>query len=354
MAKKQEVICCAVDEYGIIYIKGKDAMAYFVNLKDETWTIPKLAEAADRAEVFERFYFSLQRPEILKDFDEHLFKKRPDIRLFLLPEKVNGHRDVIPYSKESLDAISNMQNLLHLTLRFKQAQDLGALSSSNLKSLGLDFLEKSRQPMSLAFVKNFPGLAELSLQNTPFAGLETIKELKNLRKLYIGNVTLDDLSFLEGAGLDHLILDTCRLDCDLSSICKAKLQKFETLSNHNLTNLDFISGLTSLRYLKISQAKAAFLPDFSSLTSLDELHLSGMKSLESISGIASAQSLKTLQLQELSAKIKAEDLRILLPLQNLDNLYIDYLDFGKARIKAVTGMFHEAGKGHILKNGMLV
>lgn len=41
-------------------------------------------------------------------------------------------------------------------------------------------------------------------------------------------------------------------------------------------------------------------------------------------------------------------------LYNLNNLYIDYLDYGEKRIEAIRNLIVAKGKGGILKEGLIV
>ncbi|GHS89185.1 hypothetical protein FACS189487_08930 [Campylobacterota bacterium] len=182
---------------------------------------------------------------------------------------------------------------------------------------------------------------------------ETIGKLNNLKTLLLEFITIDNLNFIINTKIDYLMLAMCRLKCDLSVLGQSNIQTLALSQNHNLTDLHFIEKISTLKKLKIDQSKATKLFDFSNLTHLEELHLQCMKSLESIECLSSAKSLKTLYIEEINTKLKAKDFEVLLNLPNLENLYVDFLDFGKKRIKEVKEIFISAGKSQILKEGLI-
>jgi len=318
------------------------------------WTIQEMQKVAREQKSGHTVYLDLLHyPEIFRDFDEHVFKLRPDLIFNVQSVNTDGAGECVPYSRETLEAISNMKYLKKLQMQFKFVQNLDELHSPTVTDFGLNFYKKTTKPMSLAFVRNFPNLAILRASDNEYTDYKVLAELKELKTLRISNVTLNELENIVGLGIEGLMLEACRLNCDLTCLTRAKIHNFGFYSNNNITDLDFIGKMTTLKSLGVSQAKVTALPNFSSLSLLEELSLSSMKALESIEVISSAQSLKRLSLMEIGTKVKADDFRVLLELPNLESVYIDYLDFGKNRIKSVRNIFRESEKEHLLKSGRM-
>jgi Leucine-rich repeat (LRR) protein len=220
--------------------------------------------------------------------------------------------------------------------------------------LSIGFFHLLKSSLDLSFIRNFPNLEDLRVGYGKFTGFEYIYELSNLKTLILQNITLDDVEFLSSAQIRFLMIDSCRLNGSLSCLANSKIETLVLDANHNLIDLQFLENVKSLKTLSIAQIKASKLFNFSALTLLEELHLQRMKSLESIAQLSSAGLLKTLYINELSSNVKAQDFNVLLELPNLENLYIDFLDYGKRRIEAVKKMFTDAGKAHVLKEGLVI
>ena len=206
----------------------------------------------------------------------------------------------------------------------------------------------------LSYIQEFKNLEYLDIESGKDIGFESISRLAKLKTLLLHFITINNLSFIANTKIDYLLIDVCRLNCDLSVLSQSNLQTLELSENHKLTDLHFIEKISMLEKLSINQSKAIELFDFSGLMYLEELHLKCMKSLESINCLSSAKSLRTLYINEINTKLKAKDFEVLLDLPNLENLYIDFLDYGKKRIKEVKELFISARKSHILKENLIV
>jgi hypothetical protein len=211
-----------------------------------------------------------------------------------------------------------------------------------------------KKSTDLSYIQEFKYLEYLDIESGVDAGFESISGLNNLKTLLLHFITINNFNFIANTKIDYLLIDVCRLNCDLSVLSQSNLKTLVLSENHKLTDLHFIEKISTLEKLSINQSKAIELFDFSNLIYLEELHLKCMKSLESIECLSSAKSLKTLYINEINTKLKANDFEILLDLPNLENLYIDFLDYGKKRIKEVKEIFINAGKSYILKEKLRV
>jgi len=211
-----------------------------------------------------------------------------------------------------------------------------------------------KKSTDISYIQDFKNLEYLDIEGGKDIGFENIGKLENLKTLLLHFITINNLNFIANTKIDYLLFDGCRLNCDLFVLSQSNLQALVLSENHKLIDLHIIERISTLKKLSITQSKPTELFDFSNLIHLDELHLIGMKSLDSIAYLSSAKSLKTLYINEISTKLKAKDFEILLDLPSLKNLYIDFLDYGKKRIKEVKEMFINAGKSHVLKEELIV
>jgi len=320
----------------------------------EKWTIDKMKKAAKEERKGRIIYVTnLEYPDLLKDMDNFMFGIRPDLVLQLSSYDMQGNYS--PFSEDYLTEISAMKNVKKISLLLGSFQEFANFNLPALNYFQIGCLpRKITKPIDLSFLKILKDIEFLWIQNGRYTGFEVISNFKKLKTLLLQFITLNSLDFAANTKMDFLSIDDCRLNCDLSVLNQSNIQSLSISENHNLTDLHFIEKMSALKHLEISQSKATGLFDFSNLTHLEKLLLKRMKSLESIACLSFAKSLKTLYIEELNTKIKATDFQILLKFPKLESLYIDYLDFGKKRIQEVKKIFTEAGKSHILKEGLIV
>jgi hypothetical protein len=358
----------------------------------DEWTVEHMKEIAAEYRHGQRVEVSrLDYPEMLSDLDEYVFKPRPDLVLDLssiyvepgarggaglnigdvlalavagvkapddiIEEATAGFfaRKHVPYSDAYLSAISAMRNVRKVSMSSNHQEDINALKTlplTNLRIIGR--FSPGGPQYDLGFLQHFHELEYLILDDGDYKGFEAIPGLSSLRTLVLDSIALPETAFLQDLHLDYLkiFLKPFADNGNLSPLAGADIHTF-VFSDPDY-DLRFLEGATSLRRLSIKYSDATELIDFSALRSLEELHLSKMKSLENIESLASASSLKTLFIHEPGKKITPEDFKVILRMPRLERLYL----WGKDReddllIEAVQKMLAKKRKKLIFQNSLL-
>ena len=201
-------------------------------------------------------------------------------------------------SIQDLDFLQYFPTLHHfsadsLYTRLTSIDGLGYLN--DLRTLNLE--KPAGNTVSLKPLDGHPTLAELRLDGA-FRDIETLAQAGSLQILMLRSITLPDLHLPAGLKqLWRLTLDyggTNNLD-GLSAM--HRLEQLELCRVRALTDLDPISGATTLQFLSIAdQQQISRLPDMTALTHLDRIWLNNLRSLTDLTPLLTAPTLRYLAL----------------------------------------------------------
>lgn len=215
---------------------------------------------------------------------------------------------------------SKLQNLEDLNLSGFLNEDL-ILSIKDLKEL------INLSINSIEGLKTLPDFAKLNPSEkqslTNFEALTSLSFLNVLKKLKVLKITsLNHLVEIgDLTGLDHLEVcqfTYCNQLLNIEGIKNlVSLKEIMFCCCKSLEQLSPISNLINLESLELSFLRIKEFPDFSRLTKLESLNLSGNSTLEKLSNIMNLQALRKINLSNLS---KIRDFSILGLLKNLKEI----------------------------------
>jgi len=190
--------------------------------------------------------------------------------------------------------------------------------NSGLKNLSLG-QTKSQKP-SLNFLERFDKLEILFLEGQK-KSIESIKNLKQLQRIILRSITLDNINFLRD------LKNLWSIDIKLGGIKNLdELQYVENLKYlelwqvRGLVDLLFISNLRTIQNLFLQSLKQVeVLPDFSRCENLRRIYLENMKGLKNIKSLELAPSLEDFQYVS-AENFNPEDLIPVLKNSNLKNI----------------------------------
>ncbi|WP_340398328.1 hypothetical protein [Paenibacillus sp. FSL H8-0079] len=305
------------------------------------WNDDKMSNAItqlrNRATV--SFVAGLDEVHDLRQLDEHVFAKRPDLILSISNTDVKGR-----YTEELLEILAALKHVTAVQLDLKQPQDLNILSTMQR----MVFLTiRSPKIQNLDFIRNFKYLDYLALSGK-FSDLSPIEDCIRLRTLVL-NCAIDQLDFVVDLPLiEYLAIDQCTLSGSLEGLAESNISMLRLSSVRNLTDIDAVGTLHNLVYLHLSLPKIERLCDFSGMKNLRQLELDFMKSLQEIDNLWTAGQLEVLVLKEIQKGIKAEAFEGLLEMQSLRQVDFRFIDHSKGRIAAMRKRMMDAGKEHLL------
>ena len=180
---------------------------------------------------------------------------------------------LIPFgvSVQTLDDLQNVHNLNSLTLRYTTVRNLEPLAGLNLHTLAL-YTSKIED---LSALKGFGELTLLQLGSDQTVGLDALASLANLRHLSLLGMSLEntDLSFLSAL---------------------TKLEDLE-LSENSLGTLDSLSALFQIKRLSVNKNQISSLLPIAGLVSIEHLSLND-NVIDEIMAIKHLRQLRYLQL----------------------------------------------------------
>lgn len=144
--------------------------------------------------------------------------------------------------------LDSLTNLTYLDL---DGNELTSFDADNFKYLTRLYLENN-ELVQVVNLSSAPGLTELRLNgnNIDMDSVRSIGKLKNLRYLSLSDNTVVDLDFLKDlVSLTHLELARCKIR---QNLIISTTSNGET-KNEEIDNMSYISGLTDLLLLDISE-----------------------------------------------------------------------------------------------------
>ncbi|WP_342551176.1 hypothetical protein [Paenibacillus sp. FSL R7-0652] len=311
------------------------------SMQGTPWTIRKMNKAVKQLghRALVSFVIDIDKLEDLQALDKHVFAKRPDLILSVHQIDMKGC-----YTEELLQTIAGLKHITALQLKLYHPIDLSILG----KLEQLQFLSiTSNKPVNLEFLSNFRNLQYLSLHGT-FVDLAPIEDAAELDTLIL-STNFHELNFIRHLNqLECLFIHDCTLKGSLEGLADSNVKMLSLANIRNLTDLNDITSMHNLIYLRLSLPKVEALCDFSKMNNLRQLEMDHMKALKHIDQLWSAPRLEMLQLRQISTSIKAEDLEPLTEMKHLQQLDFRFIDFNKGRIAALRSWFNQAGKDHIL------
>ena len=236
----------------------------------------------------ERNLFQIQfdnKPTLktLMNLNKHLFSKRPDVYL-----RITNYKDPI----DNLSFLIEMNHLKYLNLDLYDLADLNDIGKLTQLS-GLLLSDTKRKSISLHPISNLSNLKYLQICGLS-KDIKTISNLHNLTELVLRSTTLENLDFLKKlqkiSKLSFILGGTKDYDV---------LKKLPHLSSltlwqvHKLTDIEFISELKNLEYLKLDSLRNVIkLPMFTNNERLYVFTMNMMKGLQNVETIKNLQNLE--------------------------------------------------------------
>jgi hypothetical protein len=195
---------------------------------------------------------------------------------------------------ENLDFLQYFPKVQHFGIDVVKIKTFDGIDSiaSNARSLALGPTKRSQ---TLSFLLKFQNLRELYIDGHQ-REINVIGDLKNLEKLTIRSITLENLDFLrKNQTLWWFALKLGGTKNLNALIDLPNLKYLEIFKVRDLSNLDTIGELSTLQFLVLDELKQVTkLPSFDHLLSLRRLQLDTMNGLTDISFVATAIALEEL------------------------------------------------------------
>ena len=162
--------------------------------------------------------------------------------------------------------------------------ELTKLRSLNISNTGIS---------SLFPIRNLTTLETLNCSNTIIDDVSPLRYSSNLTELNISQTNVLDVDVIEGFkklkvfAADHIQKDSL----EIIASCKS-LQSLSLESNKKVNDLQFLSGLTQLKYLNLKGTSIADISTLGELTNIEELNISNTK-VEDIASVSLLKGLKT-------------------------------------------------------------
>jgi len=254
--------------------------------------------------------------------NQALIARRPDILL-----RIYGHygsicdlsfvsdlKHVQRFAADRLEAaigvdhVGDMPHLTELTIEIESLRSFDFLKripvNMSVLSLGRT---RSKKP-SLSLLERFSSLDRLNI-NGQHKEIETINAMTTLRYLTLRSVTTSNLSYL--TELDRLQSLEIKLGgiTDLDALSGlSSIRYLEIWQVRGLSQLDVVSELTGLQFIFLqSLPKVAYLPALVNCHHLRRIYLEKMKGLSSLSSLEHAPALEQFLLVD-GQNFKPEDL----------------------------------------------
>ncbi|MBD1428954.1 leucine-rich repeat domain-containing protein [Sphingobacterium litopenaei] len=245
--------------------------------------------------------------EEIEQLELVVFSKRPDISL-----RVYGHYGEtcdlsfiqrIPSLRrisadclmdvKGIDVLTQLENLEHLGVGVFNLDNFDFLDEINPNLTELYLHQTRSKKPKINSLQKFENLEYLYLEGQQ-KGIETISNLKNLKKIVLRSISTNNIDYLKN--LEHLWSVDIKLGGikDLSGLESLKSIKYlELWQVRDLGDLSFISKLETLQNLFIQSLKQLTrLPDFSNNKKLRRIYLENLKGLNDLSSLKNAPSLK--------------------------------------------------------------
>ncbi len=236
---------------------------------------------------------------------------------------------------EQLAGIEHAVNLRGLSAYDGAISDVSPLAG--LTSL-LELYLYSNEISDVSPLAGLTSLLELYLYDNEISDVSPLRGLTSLRELVIGGNNISDVSPLAGLTLERLGLSATPIS-DVSPLAGMKsLESLSLGSNHNLTDLWPLAGLTSLWYLYLYDTPIWDLSPLADLRSLTFLRL-GNAPISDLSPLAGLKSLEVLAVGSCYGVVAPD----LAPLAELTSLR--YLGLDANGISDVSPLLSNAGLG---------
>ena len=261
--------------------------------------------------------------------------------------------DIYAERQERYEDLKMFQGLEHLDVGTQSLKyyDIGALSKLNYLSCGDTFLQVSEmvvspnqmQGLKLRYgedttegIEKFPNLSELDLYAYELTSIGALSQLTKLQKLSLNCDEVVDFSPVKSlSALQELSME-CNQAKDVSFLSQLSqltsleligtqvnnlqflsenkgIKKLSLKRNNEIKNYEAVNELTDLEELTYSSSYAEVAPDFSKLTGLKTLDVSGKYDLSRINTLTDLESLEVYS-------FNAIDLAEISNLRNLQSL----------------------------------
>lgn len=307
------------------------------------WTPKKMRDAISdlRNGASITFAFGYEKLNRIKELDENVFSIRNDLELHIWSVEKNNK-----FTDEQLQIISSLKFVKKLQINGFKNSTLPQLEEfTNLEKLTI----APQKKLDIDFLSKLPNLTYLFLAGN-FESFKPISSCKKLQNLYLQQVTLNDLGFIEKLPmLAALMIDSSRVNCSFKPLERTRIIDLMICSITNLSDVSFLSKMINLEKLRVDASKIEYLPDLKNLIKLENIELVYMKVLKNPEVLLSVRNLKILTLREINTKLSAEQFDFLTNMDSLEKVDFRFIDYNKRRISKLNDIFTKKGK-----NGLLV
>lgn len=301
------------------------------------WTPAKMRAAVQKVQKggSVSFSFGTDPLDCLRQLDGQVFALRPDLNLHISPN-LKGAK----FTEAELETVASLEHVRGL--------EVSASKQARLSALGaLRHLERLTLRGSLPdveFVGQLPALTQVFVCGAA-KGLDSLGTCSALEQLHIQSAAVPSLAFIESLPRLHRVtLDGVQQVGGLEALTRLPALEVLQLSEiKELVDVDFIAALARVESLTVRQSRVVKLPDLSGLERLTELQLHLMKAWTNPEVMATLPCVERIKLEEINTKLKAERFFFLAEM-GLSHLDIEFLDFNKGRIEAITAHFARLGK----------
>jgi Leucine-rich repeat (LRR) protein len=269
----------------------------------------------------------------LKELDEGLFKKRPDLILRIAPIG-EIEEDVLA----DLAKTQNIKKVYLFAFRNRYLTPLGDMR--NLTSLQLGGKE-----FDISFIEKLSLLKRLDVRGK-ISSLQPIAKCTALTSLFIVS-NVEAFDFIP-PNLEDFGVSDCASTNDFSPLNIPTLKKLSITSIRMLECVDTLSDFSGIESLRIDSSRIKRLPDMSKLYKLKSFETLQMKSWENPEILQTIPNLEKLYLDDINTKLKAEQFYFLANIKTLKSLDIRFMDSGKNRIRKIMEHFKASGKDKVL------
>lgn len=284
-------------------------------------------------------------PEDKLHLINHLFIQRPDLtfRIYHFLDDnccdLNFLRKLKSVKRLSIDYIRNVENIdvlkeLSLISLHLYVFDLKDYSIIKELSLALEELSLFNEVSSKVNYNNewlirYPNLKELYLGKLT-KGIESIKEIKSLKKLTLRGIKVNDLSFLKESNVCDLSIHWCSMNALRTLQDNDKIESLQLWRILKLEDISFINRLSNLKILKLQDlARVKVFPSIQECPNLNLIYLDNLKGLEDIQEISNSISINELTMIGCQ-KLTIDDYELLFKNSNIE--IIDIKGAGNKKI----------------------
>lgn len=266
---------------------------------------------------------SLDSLELLNN---HLFSERRDVQFRIYGfydqkcdlkflEKMTNVTDLSIGGIESvynIDVLEKLEKLKRLRVSVAKLEDISFLENVNSKIHYLMLgTEMKNSKLSLDIIERFQSLKTLFTYKIHH-GFNVVSEIKSLESLTINYSKVNDFTFLENSNIENLSIGKHNNSDYATMYGNTNLKRLELWSLNKILDLDILTKMPSLEYVKVSDLfNIECLPELSQCKNIKTLIFDNLKRLSNVSNLAYLPNIETIEFYR-AKSINIDDIEIIL------------------------------------------